>query len=175
MSKDLLCQMANDRARLSSWLVRPQKHLIFRADGGTCSPHAASVSSVKNPETLFSFLPLPWIQGILFDWRHILPQSAADPLDPLRLWSPGISGAFVKTAADGDRPRGMGESLFGKAVAGTWRHTPSDRHGCCGRGHGAVPLRSWLPAWLGRGRGNTQHPSPIFLRSRRRCHGAVSQ
>lgn len=50
---------------------------------------------------------------------HVFPRSTAGPIEPLRLQSPGILGALVKTAAVGEWSGGRAAavSLSGKAVA----------------------------------------------------------
>lgn len=71
--------------------------------------HTQSVCGiVRGPKILLPSLPVLWTRGILLDYGHIIPQSAADPAKPLRLWSPGILGAFVKTAAEGAWSEGVG-------------------------------------------------------------------
>lgn len=121
----------------------------------TLPDHRASVPSVGSPQTL-RHVPLPLVRGILFDKTHA-SQSTADPAGSGRLWSLGISGTFVITAADGKwSGRGDGplqsEGPPGKAAAGDLSLQARGSRACW-RGHGTIFLQSRLAGVAGARKG----------------------
>lgn len=112
--------------------VASQAFRFFSSD--ECTPRA-SPSLVKNPKILFLFPPPTGPELSLC--LGMVPQCAADPAGPLRLWSPGTLGAFVEIAADGGWSRGMGfckeRAFLEKLWSGTFCCRPVGGHGC-GRG-----------------------------------------